>query len=86
MGLNSFRSVELKGDCDMKTVQAIYENGVFWPIEPIELPEHCRVEFDPRLLDQASDATSLDEVYAILSKRFQSGEHDVAERHNEHQP
>ena len=30
-------------------------------------------------------APSLDDVYAILSKRFNSGEHDVA-RHNEHQP
>ncbi|MBI5761804.1 MAG: antitoxin family protein [Planctomycetales bacterium] len=70
----------------MKTVQAIYENGVFRPTEPVELPENCRVEFDPRLLNSPSDATSLDEVYAILSKRFKSGDHDVAERHNEHQP
>jgi hypothetical protein len=25
-------------------------------------------------------------VYAVLSKRFNSGESDVAARHNEHQP
>jgi hypothetical protein len=29
---------------------------------------------------------SLDDVYAILGKRFDSGEHDVAARQNEHQP
>jgi hypothetical protein len=25
-------------------------------------------------------------VYAILGRRHSSGEHDLAERHNEHQP
>ena len=29
---------------------------------------------------------SLDAVFAILSKRYASGEPDVAARHNEHQP
>ena len=29
---------------------------------------------------------SLDDVYAILGRRHSSGEHDLAERHNEHQP
>ena len=31
-------------------------------------------------------APSLDDVYAILGQRFESGDSDVAERHNEHQP
>ena len=31
-------------------------------------------------------APSLDDVHASLSKRFASGEHDVAQRHNEHHP
>jgi hypothetical protein len=29
---------------------------------------------------------TLDDVYAILSERYNSGESDVAARHNEHQP
>jgi hypothetical protein len=29
---------------------------------------------------------SLEAVYAILSERYASGEHDVAARHHEHQP
>lgn len=30
--------------------------------------------------------SSLDDVYAILGRRYASGEHDVAARHDEHQP
>ncbi len=28
----------------------------------------------------------LADIYAILGERFDTGEHDLAERHNEHQP
>jgi hypothetical protein len=28
----------------------------------------------------------MDAIYEILSRRFNSGHHDTAERHNEHQP
>ena len=70
----------------MKTVHAVFENGVFRPVEPIDLPEPCEVEFEPRVVPTKASSASLDEVYAILSKRFDSGQHDVAERHNEHQP
>jgi predicted DNA-binding antitoxin AbrB/MazE fold protein len=33
----------------MKTIRAVYENGVFKPIEPVELPEHCPVNVEPAL-------------------------------------
>ncbi|MGC1272735.1 MAG: antitoxin family protein [Planctomycetaceae bacterium] len=68
----------------MKTVHAIYENGVFRPTEPIELPDGAEVEFVPRVSKDREKA--LDELYEILSRRHDSGEHDVAARHNEHQP
>ena len=67
----------------MKTVHAIYENGVFRPTEPVELPEASHVVFEPRLIDSNESATSLDDVYELLSRRFNSGQHDVAARHNE---
>ena len=70
----------------MKLVHAVFENGVFRPTEPVELPENCHVEFEPRLVTNESGPPSLDEVYAVLGRRFESGEHDVAQRHNEHQP
>jgi predicted DNA-binding antitoxin AbrB/MazE fold protein len=70
----------------MSTIRAIYENGVFRPTEPVQLPERCEVEFEPRVLGPGQRRASLDEIYEILSKRYNSGESDVAERHNEHQP
>ena len=70
----------------MGTIHAIFENGIFRPKEPVDLPEKCEVAFEPRMVDDASKVASLDEIYAILSERFDSGQHDVAERHNEHQP
>lgn len=70
----------------MKAVHAIYENGVFRPTEPVELPEACHVVFEPKLIGSGSPAPSLDDVYALLGRRFDSGQCDVAARHDEHQP
>jgi predicted DNA-binding antitoxin AbrB/MazE fold protein len=70
----------------LKTVHAIYENGVFRPTEPVELPEAAHVVFEPKLVDASQSAASLDDVYQLLSQRFDSGQPDVAARHNEHQP
>jgi hypothetical protein len=33
----------------MKLVHAIFEHGVFRPTEPVDLPEGCKVEFEPHL-------------------------------------
>lgn len=68
------------------TVKAVYENGVFRPTVPVELPEHCHVEFDPKITAAPGDEPQLDAVYAVLNARFESAETDVAERHDEHQP
>jgi predicted DNA-binding antitoxin AbrB/MazE fold protein len=71
----------------MKTIHAIYESGVFRPLESVELPERTEVEFEPRPVAQQEDRKGLlDDIYATLGERYQSGEHDVAARHNEHQP
>jgi predicted DNA-binding antitoxin AbrB/MazE fold protein len=68
------------------TIHAIYENGVLRPIETLNLPDQCEVEVEVRSIKPDTCRPNLDEVYAILSKRFNSGENDVAERHNEPQP
>jgi predicted DNA-binding antitoxin AbrB/MazE fold protein len=65
-----------------QTVHAVFENGVFRPLQPVKLPESCEVAFEPRLVA----AEKLDDVYRVLDERYASGERDVAERHNEHQP
>ena len=76
----------------MKTVHAIYEHGVFRPTEPVDFPEGSRVRVEA---DQPlplplplppNDGEGLDEIYAILSRRYSDGRHDDAARHNEHQP
>ena len=68
------------------TIHAIYKEGVFQPVERVDLPEGSEVEFEPRLVSPDEQAASLEGVYAILAERYDSGEHDVAERHSEHQP
>ena len=35
----------------MATVTAIFENGVFRPLGPVELPDRTRVEFEPIVAD-----------------------------------
>ncbi len=49
----------------MKTVQAVYEDGVFRPIGPVTLPEKTRVEFEPRVLEPRQSEAML-EVFEIL--------------------
>jgi predicted DNA-binding antitoxin AbrB/MazE fold protein len=71
----------------MKTVHAVFEKGIFRPLEAVEPPERCEAEFEPRPVHPAGESgNSLSSIYAILSERYKSGERDVAARHNEHQP
>ena len=75
------------------TIRAVYENGVFRPIEKVDFPDRCEVEIDVRQVPteavptpQAPMTEGLDKVYEILGRRHSSGYTDTAERHNEHQP
>ena len=75
------------------TIRAVYENGVFRPMEPVKLPEGTVVDLqvtgegvDVRSLVPPGTDEGLIRVYEILGRRFSSGHHDTAERHNEHQP
>lgn len=70
----------------MNNIHAIYENGVFRPIQPVNLPEQCEVEVEIHAVKTQQQLPSIDDVYAILGRRHSSGEHDIAARHNEHQP
>lgn len=56
----------------MKMVTAIYENGVFKPTEPVDLPEHCMVQFEPSPVVQESakpKITDLSQYRGILKDR-----------------
>jgi predicted DNA-binding antitoxin AbrB/MazE fold protein len=69
------------------TVRAVYKNGVFQPIEPVKLPEDLQVEvIVPG--DRASHTSTepMKRIYNILSRSYDTGQTDLAQRHNEHQP
>ena len=68
-----------------KKIHAVFEDGVFKPKEPVDLPDRSEVEFEITVLDE-STSPPLEDVYTILSNRYDSGQDDVAERHDEHQP
>jgi predicted DNA-binding antitoxin AbrB/MazE fold protein len=74
------------------TIQAIYENGVFRPMQPVALPEGTVVQVhtaeqsvDIRTLVPPGTEEDLIRGYEILGRRFNSGHHDTAERHSKHQ-
>jgi predicted DNA-binding antitoxin AbrB/MazE fold protein len=71
----------------MKEIHAVYENGVFRPTEPVDLPEGCEVILEPR---QARTGEPPDDrlrrIYALLAESFDTGDSDLAARHDEHQP
>jgi predicted DNA-binding antitoxin AbrB/MazE fold protein len=69
----------------MRVIHAIFEKGVFRPTEPVDLPEASEVEVELRVM-KPSKGKRLDTIYSILEARFESGESDVAARHDEHQP
>jgi predicted DNA-binding antitoxin AbrB/MazE fold protein len=72
-----------------KTIHAIYQNGVFRPVGPVDLPEHTEVEFVPVIkepLTRPPISEGLAKVYAILGERYETGESDLAARHDVYQP
>jgi predicted DNA-binding antitoxin AbrB/MazE fold protein len=70
----------------MATIHAIYENGVFRPTEPVDLPQQTKVQLQVHVLPQSPKTEHLDEIYDILSQSYPTGISDLAARHNEHQP
>ena len=75
------------------TVRAVFENGVFRPLEELKLADGTVVDLqvieetiNVRSLVPPGTEEGLIRIYEILGRRFHSGYHDTAERHNEHQP
>jgi predicted DNA-binding antitoxin AbrB/MazE fold protein len=69
----------------MATITAIYENGVFRPLGPVDLPEGSTVRVEPEPLRSPEDMAR-ERVYASLSRSYETGDPEAAARHNEHQP
>ena len=69
------------------TIPAIYKDGVFRPLEAVNLPENARVVFDPTVVGPPPEPRDPQaRIFEILRTSFPSGKTDVAERHDEHQP
>jgi predicted DNA-binding antitoxin AbrB/MazE fold protein len=73
------------GGYTMGTIQAVFENGVFRPISKVALPEKAKVEFEPRVLELRQSG-AMSEAFEILSHSYETGQADIAARHDEHQP
>lgn len=54
-------------------IHAIYEQGVFRPIGPVDLPDRTRVEFEPRVLPDASAAPSFWQSQSLDELAAQQG-------------
>lgn len=72
----------------MEPIEAIYEHGVFRPVQPVVLPESSRVQLQivSKPAINLDDNRGMDEIYEILNRRYSTGISDLAARHNEHQP
>jgi predicted DNA-binding antitoxin AbrB/MazE fold protein len=50
------------------TIHAIYENGVFRPLEAVELPDKSEVEISVRSAKSCSDKTTLQKLAEIAAQ------------------
>ncbi|MCU0708454.1 MAG: antitoxin family protein [Pirellula sp.] len=38
-----------------KTIHAVFENGIFRTVEPVDLPDKVEVVFEPRVVEKSDD-------------------------------
>jgi len=72
------------------TIHAVYEHGVFRPLEPVQLPERTKVLVVEEPLNRLPEVSAENQaaIMEILGRRFDdpNSPGNLAERHNEHQP
>jgi predicted DNA-binding antitoxin AbrB/MazE fold protein len=71
----------------MKAIHAVYENGVFRPTEPVDLPEGSEVTVEPRPGARPGPTSPQQRrIYELLSRSEDTGDPGLSGRHDEHQP
>jgi predicted DNA-binding antitoxin AbrB/MazE fold protein len=71
----------------MKTIHAVYENGIFRPTTPVDLPEGCEVTIEPRRSDEpVALSPHQKRIHELLGQSVDTGDPYLSERHDEHQP
>lgn len=70
------------------TNRAVVKNGRLETFTPISLPEGTEVVFEAvtqKQTDTKKEAAQ-NRIFASLGRSYETGQTDLAERHNEHQP
>lgn len=70
----------------MKSIHAVFEGGVFRPLEAVDLPELSEVEFTPTVVSKNGHNGDMQPIYDVLNRSFSTGDRHLAEHHDEHQP
>ena len=71
----------------MNAIPAVYEKGLFRPIEPVELPEGTKVVVETEEAAVERILSARRRVIDCLSRSYDTGEPGNAlETHNDHQP
>jgi predicted DNA-binding antitoxin AbrB/MazE fold protein len=67
----------------LKTIEVIYENGVFKPIEKVDLKEHekIRIILQPKVDSPSSHGNMLEGIFDIASDCSDS---DLSEHHDKY--
>jgi len=69
----------------MVIITAVYENGMFRPTGPVDLPEGATVHVTPAPGRPEQDDARR-RVFDILSHSYETGDREAAARHDEHLP
>jgi predicted DNA-binding antitoxin AbrB/MazE fold protein len=67
-------------------IPAIYENGVFRPLQPVLLPDKTPVTVVPTSVVNGELGSNSAELYEILSHSYDTGDTDLAARVDELHP
>ena len=71
----------------MSTIRAIFENGVFRPIQPVALPQGTTVVIETEDVAAERVRVARRRVVETLSRSYETGEgSNVLETHNQHAP
>ncbi len=71
----------------MMIVHAIYEDGVFRPTTPVDLPEGIEVRFELEPMSEPTGPSShLRRIYELLGQAEDTADPHLSARHDEHQP
>ncbi|MSR56328.1 MAG: DUF104 domain-containing protein [Planctomycetaceae bacterium] len=70
----------------MNAIPAVYEKGLFRPLDPVDLPEGTKVIIETEDVAAERVRAAHRRIFETLSHRYDDGEPGDSENHNEHEP